>query len=88
MTTIWSGTVDNLDLSGETGGDVQPTRILENEDGELSLEFAFSRENGDGEIVYDETRWDSNSSMRFRDMDPAIESSLQRRLLDAGLIDA
>ena len=88
QTTIWNGTVDNLELIGQPNGDQQPMRIVEDADGRLMTEFAFSTENEAGEIEYDTTRWTADSGMRFRDMEPTPEAALVARMIAANLLEA
>jgi hypothetical protein len=88
MNIIWQGTVDNLELSGMPNGDKQPMRVVEDNDGRPMTEFASSMENDEGEIEYDESEWYADSALRFRDMQPAVDDVLRRRMISDGLLDA
>lgn len=85
--TIWTGTVDNLELSGQPNGDQQPMRVVEGTNGQLMTEFAFSTQNEAGEIEYDTTRWIADSGMRFRDMESAPDAALVARMQAANLLE-
>jgi hypothetical protein len=85
---IWQGTVDNLELSGIPDGDQQPMRVVEDDDKRLMTEYASDSENDQGEIEYDESKWISDYSRRFRDMQPRPSQELVGRMIDSGLVDA
>ncbi len=87
MQTIWNGTVDNLELSGQPNGDRQPMRVVEDEDGRLMTEFASASEDEDGSIAYDTCTWCSDYQIRFRDMDPEPSPNLLARMAAQNLVD-
>lgn len=88
MTIVWQGTVDNLELAGTPNGDQQPMRVTANDDGRLMTEYAADRENEEGEIEYDDTRWIADYQRRFRDMQPAPSAELRARMIEQNLLDA
>lgn len=88
-TTIWEGTVDNQNLSGVENGNIQPMRVVEDEDGRLMTEFVGSKFTDETETAVEySSDWHADYQMRFREMEPPPADDLQKRMIDQKLLDA